>query len=142
MNRTKKKVQKDWTTDFAGPETQRPDEYQSPVPPETTRVYYGGDKYMEEHRQGYTHAEYLQAVDTARRQSESSSVGESRGQDWSKGVPARNWQGMERHTLDGVTDSSLVGNPDFSNREQKRQSSAPISFKHDHSVNLRFRNGE
>jgi hypothetical protein len=123
-----KEKKPDQNNAMAGPETRRTDiNYRVPLPEAGMPVYFGDPAYQARHRQGFSPAETLSAWETARRQFDSAEVGSGRVQDWSKGVPDRNRQGIF-HALDSLTTSALTSNPSSGERthDNRTEPTSPI----------------
>ncbi len=94
--------------DMAGPHTKRDDiKFKVPLPSKNAPVYFGGTKYEEEHKDGFSDEDHKRALEQALRDFDPASVGEGRVQDWKNGVPDRNRQGFEDELTD-ISSSSPI----------------------------------
>ncbi len=106
---------------MAGPETQRQDiKYEVPLPEEGAPVYFGGAEYIEQHKDGFTGEELERTRQIAARDFDPHESGTGRVQDWSKGVPSRNQQGLDPDALEDVTTSSIIDDPTLGDKNRNR----------------------
>jgi hypothetical protein len=78
------------------------------LPSKNAPVYFGGNQYEEEHKEGFSEEDHQRALEQALRDFDPASVGAGRVQDWKKGVPDRNRQGFEDELTD-ISSSSPIG---------------------------------